>query len=120
MYHAAAVMASNCAVGLIDAAAALMEDAGVDRADVRRALRPLVDASLENAFTMEPNQALTGPIARGDAVTVRRHLGSLRNSPTPLVGLYRAFGEYLLDLAQSRGLSAAEADAIRSALDEEC
>ena len=120
LYHAAAVMASNCAVGLIDAAAALMEDAGVDHADVRRALRPLVDASLENAFTMEPNQALTGPIARGDAVTVRRHLGSLRNSPTPLVGLYRAFGEYLLDLAQSRGLSAAEADAIRSALDEEC
>ena len=44
----------------------------------------------------------------------------LRNSPTPLVGLYRAFGEYLLDLAQSRGLSATEADAIRSALDEEC
>jgi len=120
LYHAAAVLASNCAVGLIDAAAALMEDAGVKRTDVRRALRPLVDSSLENAFTMEANQALTGPIARGDAVTVRRHLGSMRNSPTALVGLYRAFGDYLLDLAQGCGLPAAEAAAVRSALDEEC
>ena len=118
-YHAAAVLASNCAVGLVDAAASVMESAGVVRSDVRRALRPLVDASIENAFTMESDQALTGPIARGDAVTVRLHLGSLRNLPTALVGLYRAFGEYLLDLAQGRGLSAAEAAAVRSALDEE-
>ena len=119
LYHSAAVLASNCAVGLVDAAASLMEAAGVARTDVRRALRPLVNASIENAFTMESSQALTGPVARGDAVTVRRHLGSLRDSPTALVGLYRAFGEHLLDLAQSRGLSAAEAAAVRSALDEE-
>ncbi len=119
-YHAAAVLASNCVVGLVDAAATLMEGAGVKRADALRALRPLLNASLENASTMEANQALTGPIARGDAVTVRRHLGSMRNSPTPLVGLYRAFGEYLLDLAQRRGLSDSEAAAVRSALSEEC
>ena len=119
-YHAAAVLASNCLVGLVDAAATLMEGAGVQRADALRALRPLLDASLENASTMGANQALTGPIARGDAVTVRRHLGSMRNSPTPLVGLYRAFGEYLLNLAQRRGLSDSEAAALRSALSEEC
>ncbi len=119
-YHAAAVLASNCVVGLVDAAATLMDGAGVERADALRALRPLLDASLENASTMEANQALTGPVARGDAVTVRRHLSSMRNSPTPLVGLYRAFGEYLLDLAQRRGLPDAEAAAVRSALSEEC
>ena len=119
-YHAAAVTASNCVVGLVDAAATLMEGAGVERTAALRALRPLLNASLENASTMEANQALTGPIARGDAVTVRRHLGSMRNSPAPLVGLYRAFGEYLLDLAQRRGLSDSEAAALRSALSEEC
>lgn len=119
-YHAAAVLASNCLVGLVDAAATLMEGAGVQRADALRALRPLLDASLENASTMEANQALTGPIARGDAVTVRRHLSSMRNSPTPLVGLYRAFGDYLLNLAQRRGLSDSDAAAVRSALSEEC
>lgn len=119
-YHAAAVLASNCVVGLVDAAATLMEGAGVKRVDALRALRPLLDASLDNVSTMEANQALTGPIARGDAVTVRRHLRSMRNSPTPLVGLYRAFGEYLLDLAQRRGLPASEAAAVRSALSEEC
>ena len=102
------------------AATTLLEGAAVTRADALRALRPLLDASLQNALTMEANQALTGPIARGDAVAMRRHLGSMRNSPTPLVGLYRAFGEYLLHLAQRRGLPASEAAAVRSALSEEC
>ena len=119
-YHAAAVLASNCVVGLVDAAATLMKGAGVQRADALRALRPLLDASLENASTMEADQALTGPIARGDALTVQRHLGSMRNSPTALVGLYRAFGEYLLTLAQRRGLSDCDATAVRSALSEGC
>ena len=32
-YHAAAVTASNCVVGLVDAAATLMEGAGVERTD---------------------------------------------------------------------------------------
>ena len=119
LYHAAAVVASNCTVGLVDVASRLMEMAGVDRADGSRALRPLIEASLRNALTMGTEQALTGPVARGDAATVRRHLDAMRIDSGPLRDLYRAFGHYLLAMAMRRGLAPEDAVALRLLLAEE-
>ena len=119
LYHAAAVMASNGAVGLVDAALALMERAGIDRPQGLRAVRLLMDASLENAHTMGPEQALTGPVIRGDAATVRSHLAALRGCDEPLRELYRAFGRYLLPIAVRRGLAAEDAKGLDKALGEE-
>jgi predicted short-subunit dehydrogenase-like oxidoreductase (DUF2520 family) len=119
LYHAAAVVASNGAVGLVDAASRLMEMSGVDRAEGRRALRPLIEASFGNALTMETERALTGPVARGDAATVRRHLDAMRNDSGPLRDLYRAFGHYLLTVALRRGLAPEDAVALRLSLNEE-
>lgn len=119
LYHAAAVLASNCAVGLVDAAASLMIRAGVDRQAALRALRPLLEASLENAITMEAERALTGPIVRGDVATVRRHLKAMRDLPTPLGHLYRVFGEYLVSIGVRRGLSPSDATLLRRLLDRD-
>ena len=119
LYHAAAVVASNCMVGLADAASRLMEMAGVERAEVSRALRPLIEASLRNALTMGTAKALTGPVARGDAGTVRCHLDAMRNDPGPLRDLYRALGHYLLAMAIRRGLAPEDAVALRLSLAEE-
>ena len=118
LYHAAAVMASNAAVGLVDAALALLELAGIDRSAGCRAIRPLMDASIENARTMGAEHALTGPLMRGDAETVRSHLGALRGCDEPLRELYRAFGRYLLPLAVGRGLAADDAAALEQVLRE--
>jgi predicted short-subunit dehydrogenase-like oxidoreductase (DUF2520 family) len=41
------------------------------------AFAPLVLASVENAFSLRPERALTGPVARGDLATVRAHLETL-------------------------------------------
>lgn len=119
LYHAAAVMASNAAVGLVDASVGLMELAGVDRSRGRRAVRPLMDASFENAHTMGAQHALTGPVMRGDAGTVRSHLDAMRDCGEPLRALYRAFGEYLLAVAVRRGLAAEDAAALGKVLREE-
>ena len=119
LYHAAAVVASNCTIGLVDAASRLMERAGVQGSDGSRALRPLIEASLRNALTMGTEQALTGPVARGDAATVRRHLDAMRNDPGPLRDLYRALGHYLLAMAVRSGLTPEEAVALRLSLTEE-
>lgn len=67
-YHAAAAMAANFLVTLESAAAELMSTAGL-RPEV---LLPLARAALENWGRKGP-AALTGPVARGDAVTVARH-----------------------------------------------
>src|SRR4051812_1700212 len=68
-YHAAASMASNFLVTLEAAAERLAGTAGVDRA----ALVPLVRATVDNWADLGAARALTGPIARGDEGTVRRH-----------------------------------------------
>lgn len=104
LYHAAAVMASNYTIALLDAAFDLMEQAGVSRDDARRALHPLVASSVSNTFKRSPEQALTGPIRRGDTETVSAHLASL---PSSHDRLYRGLGLHAVSLARRAGLDQA-------------
>jgi predicted short-subunit dehydrogenase-like oxidoreductase (DUF2520 family) len=110
-YHAAAVMASNYVVGLIDAAVILMGTAGVEEEEALRAIGPLAQATVKNALALGPVKALTGPIERGDTETVAAHLKALTEAPTSVRDLYRAAGLHVVELARRRGL--AEADARR-------
>jgi predicted short-subunit dehydrogenase-like oxidoreductase (DUF2520 family) len=99
LYHAAAVMASNYVVGLIDAAVALMAAAGVQEDAALAALQPLTQASVANAFRLGPSKALTGPIARGDLETVAAHLRALGEVSKSVEQLYRAAGLQVVKLA---------------------
>jgi predicted short-subunit dehydrogenase-like oxidoreductase (DUF2520 family) len=81
LYHAAAVMASNYVVSLVDAAAMLMDAAGIDPDTALRALGPLVEASVGNALRLGTVEALTGPVQRGDLLTISGHLSALRRAP---------------------------------------
>jgi predicted short-subunit dehydrogenase-like oxidoreductase (DUF2520 family) len=72
-YHAAATIASNHLVALLGQALRVAEAAGVPP----QALLPLVRASVDNVDALGANDALTGPVARGDADTVARHLEAL-------------------------------------------
>lgn len=98
-YHAAAAIASNYVIALIDAAAALLGRAGIAEADAVAALVPLVQGSVANVAARGPAQALTGPIRRGDRVTVERHLAVLADTPD-LDTLYRVLGRRTVDLAR--------------------
>jgi len=104
LYHAAAVMASNYVSALLGAAESLMAMAGVSREQALPALAPLVRAAVENAVTLGPMAALTGPVQRGDARTVASHLEALRTAPAEVVDLYRAAGRQTLTMARERGL----------------
>jgi len=115
VYHAAAVMASNYTVALMDAALELMENAGVPRDVARQALIPLVESSVANALNESPEQALTGPIRRGDAATVSAHLSALDESHADL---YRALGRHTVALALRAGLDEAAARQLHQALRE--
>ncbi len=116
LYHAAAVTASNAAVGLAAASQELMRAAGLGPDEARLAISPLMEASFANARTMEPEHALTGPVARGDASTVRRHMDALQSENAELRGLYRAFSRYLASIAGRRGLTAEDAAELRAAV----
>lgn len=101
LYHAAAVMASNYVVGLIDVAVMLMGAASIDRPAALEALRPLTLASVTNALTLGPAKALTGPIARGDLETVAAHLEALAQGDAWIEKLYRAIGLHLARCARA-------------------
>ena len=103
MYHAAAVMAGNYLTTLMDAAAEMCQLAGVDRDTALAALGVLAVTTAANTQAMGPADALTGPIARGDAGTVRRHLAALASCPGDLQALYRAAGQRTVALAMRKG-----------------
>jgi predicted short-subunit dehydrogenase-like oxidoreductase (DUF2520 family) len=116
LYHAAAAMAANYVTGLIDAAAVLMRAAGIDEKTALAALGPLIEAGVANALALGPEKALTGPIERGDAETVRRHLRALGAAPASVSGLYRAAGLHVLEMARRRGLAEERAREIEGLL----
>lgn len=107
-YHAMAVTASNYLVALMDAALTLGEEVGMERKVAWRALTPLVQATLDNIDKLGTAGALTGPVERGDELTVRRHLGWLAGNPA-LGSLYRRLGAWTAELAQHGGSLDAEA-----------
>ena len=72
-YHAAAVVASNHLVALLGQAERIASGAGVPFA----AFMDLVRATVDNVDELGPAAALTGPAARGDTQTIRRHLEAL-------------------------------------------
>lgn len=76
-YHAAAVLASNALIGLLDTGRELLVQAGIDPKIADRMLIPLARGTLENAGAAGAQEALTGPVVRGDAGTIRRHLDAL-------------------------------------------
>jgi predicted short-subunit dehydrogenase-like oxidoreductase (DUF2520 family) len=80
-YHAAAAAAANFIVTCLATSADLMESVGIDPAVVR----PLVEQVVANVFDGDPDQALTGPIARGDLETVIGHL-TAAHQVSPEVG----------------------------------
>lgn len=116
LYHAAAVFASNYQVALLDAALELMERVGLERRQSLDALSALVRASVENVLAAGPELALTGPIRRGDAQTVRRHRSALQECLPETNDLYKAAGLRTLLLARRCGLSSEAADAVAEAM----
>ncbi len=119
LYHAASVMASNYVAALLDAAAILMKEAGAQsRQQALTAIGRPALASVRNVLHLGTAEALTGPIQRGDAETVRAHLAALAGAPVRIRELYREAGRYTLEMAIRGGLDAEAAEQIALALEK--
>jgi predicted short-subunit dehydrogenase-like oxidoreductase (DUF2520 family) len=111
-YHAAAAIAGNFPQVLLEAAIRLLLEAGLTREEAQAAFGPLLVSAAENAARQGPAGGLTGPVARGDADLVQRHLRALEGgSRRDLAELYRAATRIAADLAEQQGV--ADVDAIR-------
>ncbi|MEP7055447.1 MAG: DUF2520 domain-containing protein [Actinomycetota bacterium] len=105
VYHAALVYAANNIVTLTTSAADVLSQAGVE--NPARLLGPLLGASLDNALR-RGDQAMTGPVSRGDAGTVRVHLEALRREAPELVAPYIALARLTAERALQAGLLRAD------------
>jgi predicted short-subunit dehydrogenase-like oxidoreductase (DUF2520 family) len=103
LYHAAACMACNYLATLQEAAIAAAMLAGIGELPARKALSPLVAATVNNVMNLGPGPALTGPIARGDVQTVERHLAALDATDVELADIYRQLGRRTVQLARKAG-----------------
>ncbi|MBN1631240.1 MAG: DUF2520 domain-containing protein [Thermoleophilia bacterium] len=102
LYHAAASLACNYLVTLEHHAEHLFVEAGLPKDEALSFFLPLVRTTLENIASQGTIRALTGPLSRGDVVTIASHLEALAADARHLLPLYRALGLATLDLVRAR------------------
>lgn len=116
LYHAALAHGANHLITLVRDCVDVLERAGVRPAE--RLVAPLLSAALDNALR-HGDRALTGPVARGDAGTVRTHLRELAAVDPDLAATYRVLAARTAYRAQLAGLLPDHAaDDVRATLDE--
>jgi predicted short-subunit dehydrogenase-like oxidoreductase (DUF2520 family) len=103
LYHAAAVLVSNYVVTLMDMATRLWQQFGADPDLAAQALLPLLQGTVDNLRRLGLPDALTGPIARGDLGTVRRHMVALEATAPDLLPAYREMGLRTIPIAAALG-----------------
>ncbi|MBZ5657207.1 MAG: DUF2520 domain-containing protein [Acidobacteriia bacterium] len=80
-YHAWATFTSPLWLAFLVTLEEAARVAGLTRADARRMSLPIIRQTLENYSRLGPEHSFSGPIIRGDATTVARHLGVLKEYP---------------------------------------
>ncbi|MFD7652753.1 Rossmann-like and DUF2520 domain-containing protein [Actinosynnema sp. NPDC059797] len=114
LYHAALAHGSNHLMTLVADCADLLREAGV--ANAERVLGPLLSAALDNVLR-HGDRALTGPVARGDAGTVAKHLAVLAGHEA--LPAYRVLARRTAARAQTAGLlKPGPASDVRSTLED--
>jgi predicted short-subunit dehydrogenase-like oxidoreductase (DUF2520 family) len=99
-YHLCGVLASNFLPPLLSLCESLWPG---EAGQAHRALQPIMSQTLANLLRYPPHQAVSGPAARGDMETIRRHLSWMENERPDLIPLYTRLTEEILALRQSSG-----------------
>ncbi|HKP86671.1 MAG TPA: DUF2520 domain-containing protein, partial [Blastocatellia bacterium] len=116
LYHAAAVMASGGVVALISISLEMLNRCGLSDAESRKVLLPLVEGTIANARAVGPRRALTGPVARGDAGTVRRNMKAIAAVDKQWLEIYRQLAARSLTLTDRTKIDRASLDELIKAI----
>lgn len=102
-YHLACTMGSNYLIALLVPVVELFQKMGFAEAEALDFLFPLLSTTVANLHENGLERALTGPLLRGDAGTVRKHLQVLEADFPAYTHLYQRMGEILLGLPAVQG-----------------
>ncbi|MGW5748505.1 Rossmann-like and DUF2520 domain-containing protein, partial [Amycolatopsis sp. NPDC003861] len=116
LYHAALAHGANHLMTLVADCADLLRQAGIGHSE--RLVAPLLSAALDNVLR-HGDRALTGPVARGDLGTVRKHLAVLADRAPDVAPAYRALAKRTVARSTAAGLlDTAAAEDLTELLDD--
>lgn len=99
LYHLTGVFSSNLLVALIAAACHLAGKIGWTEKEIRRLIFPIIEQTIGNVKRDGIEKALSGPLARGDVLTIEKHLRALRKDKT-LFNVYKDLSFLLVKYAR--------------------
>ena len=94
-YHLIGVLSSNLIVGLISAARKLARKIAWKDEDFYKIVIPIIDETLKNIKRYKLDNALSGPLVRGDIGVIKKHLQALKSDKT-LLNIYKAISLNIL------------------------
>lgn len=100
MLHIAAVFASNYVVAVLHQAETLLKENGIKGG--LEPLEPLIHQTIKNSLKRGAAEALSGPVARGDTGSIKKHLNALKDN-SESIELYKVLGIKALQIAKSMG-----------------
>lgn len=116
LYHAAACFASNYLVSLLNVVESIYRSIGISEKDAKKAYWPLVYGSLKNIEKSGSVMSLTGPIARGDSGTIKKHLTAMNMNLPQYAPLYSSLGLITVKIARQKGTLTGKQEKIINAL----
>ncbi|MGB7552798.1 MAG: Rossmann-like and DUF2520 domain-containing protein [Candidatus Korobacteraceae bacterium] len=81
LYHVFGSFASPMVIALMTSLERVAKAAGIKSGDIKTMMVPLLWQTLRNYLQHDAASAFSGPLARGDVATVRRHLEELKLLP---------------------------------------
>ncbi len=94
--HLSAVFMNNYLSGLIEKLKIFNTDIGINNSEFQQLLEPITLQTIDRSWGNSIDKTLTGPIRRGDLVTVEKHLDILKKDQL-LLNLYKDFGRILVN-----------------------
>jgi predicted short-subunit dehydrogenase-like oxidoreductase (DUF2520 family) len=106
LYHAGACVFSNYLVTLLESGIQFFEAAGIPRDDALRAVRPLIEATLNNVTDNGTVAGLTGPIVRGDYNTISIHIQAIKEQLPSELHFYQMMAGKTMELIAGKRITA--------------
>jgi predicted short-subunit dehydrogenase-like oxidoreductase (DUF2520 family) len=120
LYHAAACIASNYLITLMNIVEEMYKSIGFSDDKAIKAFWPLVKGTVKNIENKGTAPSLTGPISRGDIGTIKKHLRVFQSTYPALLNLYKEMGIFTVNIGLSnKTLSEEKAEEIKSLLRKE-
>ncbi|MEO5904239.1 MAG: DUF2520 domain-containing protein [Gemmatimonadaceae bacterium] len=115
VYHAAAVMSSNFPIVLAAVAGEMLASLGIPERSAQQAVQSLMEGAISNLSDTAPEQALTGPVMRGESETIVRHLNAIRGDAEARA-VYKRMSLAALEIAARGGTDPDKIEEMRKIL----